>query len=128
MRRYAAPTSLVRGSATQLQEAFIQLVQNARDAMRQGGTLTVETSVPDANLVRVAIGDTGRGIDPHHLPRIFDPFFTTKENWTGVGMGLSLVHKTIEDHGGAIQVQSELGQGATFWMTFPVFVAGAHLP
>jgi two-component system NtrC family sensor kinase len=127
IRRYAAPTPQIRGSATQLQEAFIQLIQNARGAMPDGGTLTLETSVPDANLVRVAVGDTGRGIDPQHLPRIFDPFFTTKENWTGVGLGLSMVHKTIEDHGGAIQVHSEPGRGAIFWMTFPVYRAVAHL-
>jgi signal transduction histidine kinase len=123
LRRYSKVTPAVRGSATQLQEAFIQLIQNARGAMPAGGTITVETSVPDQQLVRVAVGDTGRGIDPAHLPRIFDPFFTTKENWRGVGLGLSLVHKTVEDHGGTIQVQSEPGRGTTFWMTFP-----AHLP
>jgi two-component system, NtrC family, sensor kinase len=128
VRRYAVPTPLVRGSATQLQEAFIQLIQNARGAMPGGGRLTVETSVPGADLVRVAIGDTGRGIDSQHLSRIFDPFFTTKENWTGVGLGLSLVHKTVEDHGGVIQVQSEVGRGATFWLTFPAYVGAARLP
>ena len=127
VRRYASPLPLVRGSATRLQEAFIQLIQNARGAMPDGGTLTLETSAPDPTLVRVAVSDTGRGIDPQHLARIFDPFFTTKENWTGVGLGLSLVHKTVEDHGGVIQVQSELGRGATFWMTFPVHTGGAHL-
>ncbi|MES1157469.1 MAG: ATP-binding protein [Haliangium ochraceum] len=127
VRRYAVPTPHVRGSATQLQEAFIQLIQNARGAMPSGGTLTVETSVPDRNLVRVAVGDTGRGIDAQVLPRIFDPFFTTKETWTGVGLGLSLVHKTVEDHGGAIQVHSEVGHGTVFWMTFPIFSGGVHL-
>jgi two-component system NtrC family sensor kinase len=127
VRRYAPQTPLVRGSATQLQEAFIQLIQNARDAMREGGVLTVETTVPTPELVRVAIGDTGRGIDPNHLPRIFDPFFTTKEQWTGVGLGLSLVHKTIEDHGGTIQVQSEPGRGTTFWITFPTATGGSQL-
>jgi signal transduction histidine kinase len=128
VRRYASPTPPVRGNVTQLQEAFIQLIQNARGAMPSGGTLTLEISVPDANLVRVTVGDTGRGIDPQHLPRIFDPFFTTKETWTGVGLGLSLVHKAIEDHGGVTQVASEVGRGTTFSMTFPVYVGGAHLP
>jgi signal transduction histidine kinase len=127
VRNYTAPAPPVRGNATQLQEAFIQLIQNARGAMPGGGTLTLEMSVPDANLVRLGIGDTGRGIDPLHLPRIFDPFFTTKETWTGVGLGLSLVHKAVEDHGGAIHVQSDVGQGAMFWMTFPIHVGGAHL-
>lgn len=128
VRRYTAAPAQVRGNGTQLQEAFIQLIQNARGAMPTGGTLTLEISAPDVHLVRVSIGDTGRGIDPLHLPRIFDPFFTTKETWSGVGLGLSLVHKTIEDHGGVIQVQSDIGRGATFWMTFPVYTGGAHLP
>jgi signal transduction histidine kinase len=128
VRRFASPAPAVRGSATQLQEAFIQLIQNARGAMRTGGTLTIETAVPDEKLVRVAVGDTGRGIDPAHLPRIFDPFFTTKEDWSGVGLGLSLVHKTVEDHGGSIQVQSEPGRGTTFWLTFPAHLgATTHL-
>jgi signal transduction histidine kinase len=121
VRRYQPKLPSVRGSAMQLQETFIQLIQNARGAMPRGGLLTLETSVPDDTLVRVAISDTGRGIAPEHLPRIFDPFFTTKANWTGVGLGLSLVHKTIEDHGGLVQVQSELGAGSTFRMTFPVY-------
>ena len=128
IRRLPTQTPPVRGNATQLQEAFIQLIQNARGAMPTGGRLTLELTVPDANLVRIAIGDTGRGIDPQHLPRIFDPFFTTKEDWKGVGLGLSLVHKAIEDHGGVIQVQSEIGRGTTFWMTLPVHLGMVRLP
>jgi signal transduction histidine kinase len=115
---------MVRGSATQLQEAFIQLIQNARGAMSApGGKLTVETQVTAERLVRVVISDTGRGIDPQHLPRIFDPFFTTKAgDWTGTGMGLSVVHKTIEDHGATIHVTSEKGKGTSFQITFPAGV------
>ena len=127
---------MIRGSSTQLQEAFIQLVQNARGAMSnvnpasgaRGGTLTLQTSVTSARLVRVVVSDTGRGISPEHLPRIFDPFFTTKaDDWSGVGMGLSVVHKTLEDHGATIQVASELGKGTTFQMTFPANVERAAL-
>jgi two-component system, NtrC family, sensor kinase len=131
VRRYAQPLPMIRGSSTQLQEAFIQLVQNARGAMSnlsnasgaRGGTLTLQTSVTSEKLVRVVVSDTGRGISPEHLPRIFDPFFTTKAgDWSGVGMGLSVVHKTLEDHGATIQVASELGKGTTFQMTFPANV------
>ena len=129
VRRYAQALPMIRGSATQLQEAFIQLVQNARGAMVGGGTLTIETSVTAERLARVTVTDTGRGINAEHLPRIFDPFFTTKAgDWSGLGMGLSVVHTTIEDHGGSIQVQSELGKGTTFQMTFPVSVDKAALP
>jgi two-component system NtrC family sensor kinase len=136
VRRYAQGLPMIRGSATQLQEAFIQLVQNARGAMTngaggarvRGGTLTIETSVTAERLVRATVSDTGRGIAADHLPRIFDPFFTTKAgDWAGVGMGLSVVHKTIEDHGGKIQVQSEVGKGTIFQMTFPVAVEKAPL-
>jgi signal transduction histidine kinase len=130
VRRYAQGLPMIRGSATQLQEAFIQLVQNARGAMSKsgGGRLTIETSVTAEKLARVTVSDTGRGISAEHLPRIFDPFFTTKAgDWTGVGMGLSVVHKTIEDHGGTIQVQSELGKGSTFQMTFPIAAERASL-
>jgi signal transduction histidine kinase len=129
VRRYAQGLPMIRGSATQLQEAFIQLMQNARGAMTPGGgTLTLETTVTAERLARVIVRDTGRGISPEHLPRIFDPFFTTKaDNWSGVGMGLSVVHKTIEDHGGTIQAQSDLGKGTTFQMTFPVAVERAPL-
>jgi signal transduction histidine kinase len=129
VRRYAQGLPMIRGSATQLQEAFIQLLQNARSAMRAGGgRLTLETSVTGEKLARVTVTDTGRGISAEHLPRIFDPFFTTKAgDWSGVGMGLSVVHKTIEDHGGTIQVQSELGKGSSFQMTFPVATERAPL-
>jgi signal transduction histidine kinase len=125
VRRYAAELPMIRGSATQLQEAFIQLIQNARGAMSSppGGRLTVETQVTAERLVRFVLSDTGRGIDPQHLPRIFDPFFTTKAgDWTGTGMGLSVVHKTIEDHGATIQVTSEKGKGTTFQISFPAGV------
>jgi signal transduction histidine kinase len=107
-----------------LQETLIQLIQNARAAMAgmASGALTIEATLAAERLVRVTVRDTGRGISPEHLPRIFDPFFTTKTgDWGGVGMGLSVVHKTIEDHGGTIQAHSEVGKGTTFVMTFPSF-------
>ncbi|HET6150451.1 MAG TPA: ATP-binding protein [Polyangia bacterium] len=126
VRRYATSAPPVRGNAVQLQEAFIQLIRNARAAMDGGGTLTIATTVPDDKLLRVTISDTGHGIDPAHLPRIFDPFFTTKGDWAGIGMGLSVVHKTVEDHGGSIEVDSDVDKGTRFVLTFPTHVrAGA---
>ena len=126
VRRMPA-AAIVRGSAPQLQEAFMQLLQNAAKAMPEGGTLSVELDPTGAGLVRVAVKDTGRGIRAQDVERIFDPFFTTKDDWSGVGLGLSLVHKTIEEHGGTIRVESEVGRGTTFWMTFPADRGGAHL-
>jgi signal transduction histidine kinase len=127
VRKYAA-TPAVRGSATQLQESFIQIIQNARSAMKKGGTLTLETSLIEDKLVRVRIGDTGTGIAPEHLPRIFDPFFTTKGDRSGTGLGLSFVHRTVEDHGGAVTVDSSVGGGTIFTLTFPADEGRAHRP
>jgi signal transduction histidine kinase len=127
IRRFAAEVPPVRGNSTQLQETFMQLLQNALKAMPNGGTLTVEVTAPDSALCRVSITDTGRGIKAADLPRIFDPFFTTKDDWSGVGLGLSLVHKAIEDHGGTIRAESTVGKGTTFSMTFPADGGRAHL-
>jgi signal transduction histidine kinase len=127
VRKYE-PTSPVRGSATQLQESFIQIIQNARNAMKPGGTLTLETRMVEDALVRVRIADTGAGISPEHLPRIFDPFFTTKGDRSGPGLGLSFVHRTVEDHGGTIKVESSVGGGTTFVLSFPADAGRAHRP
>ncbi|MES1164251.1 MAG: ATP-binding protein, partial [Verrucomicrobiota bacterium] len=118
----------VRGNATQLQESFIQIVQNARSAMKRGGTLTLEAHRVEDALVRVSISDTGTGIAAEHLPRIFDPFFTTKGDRSGTGLGLSFVHRTVEDHGGTIKVESSVGGGTTFLITFPADEGRAHRP
>ncbi|HEX7598098.1 MAG TPA: ATP-binding protein, partial [Polyangia bacterium] len=124
--RVPSPSPPVRGSALQVQAALIQLIQNARAAMETGGTLTLETTRPEDKLVRLRVTDTGRGIKPEQLSRIFDPFFTTKAQRTDTGIGLSMVHKIIEDHGGTIRVESQVGQGTTFWLTFPI-AEGASL-
>jgi two-component system NtrC family sensor kinase len=127
VRHFGPDVPAVRGNSTQLQETFMQLLQNALKAMPNGGTLTVEITAPDSALARVAITDSGRGIKAADLPRIFDPFFTTKDDWSGVGLGLSLVHKTVEDHGGSIRADSTVGKGSTFTMTFPADGGRAHL-
>ena len=127
VKRVAAQSPPVRGNALQLQAAFIQLIQNAVAAMEAGGTLTLETTLPEENLLRVRFSDTGRGIRPEHLSRIWDPFFTTKAQRTDTGIGLSVVHKIIEDHGGTIRVESAVGVGTTFWITLPVEQKASHL-
>ncbi len=128
IRRYeAAPP--VRASATQLEEAFIQLIQNARSAMlgQRGGKLTLEIKAIENKLVRVTVADTGAGISAENLPRIFDPFFTTKSSdRSGSGLGLSFVHRIVEDNGGTIQVESTPGSGTKFVLTFPADAGKAH--
>jgi signal transduction histidine kinase len=127
-KRIPSPGPPVRGNAAQLQAAVIHLIQNARHAMAGGGTLTLESSLPEAGLLRLKVADTGHGIDPEHLPRIFDPFFTTKARHADTGIGLSVVHKIIEDHGGTIRVESQRGLGTSFSITLPIAGGGAHLP
>jgi len=127
VKRVAESSPPVRGNALQLQAAFLQLLQNAIAAMEEGGVLTVETTLPGENLLRVRVSDTGRGIKPEHLSRIFDPFFTTKTQRTDTGIGLSVVHKIIEDHNGTIRVESAVGSGTTFWVTLPIDVEASHL-
>jgi two-component system NtrC family sensor kinase len=126
-RKVQSPSPAIRGNAPQLQAAIMQLVQNACFAMPDGGRLYIETATPEPALLRMRISDTGRGIPADLLPRIFDPFFTTKARRTDTGIGLSVVHKIIEDHGGKIRVESEPGKGTTFWITFPIDRGASHL-
>jgi len=126
-RHFATDVPAVRAIPSQLQEAFVQILTNARNAMPTGGQLTVETSQQNGKLVTVRIADTGAGIRPEHLDRIFDPFFTTKAEWGATGLGLSLVHKIVEGHGGKIAVDSAPGQGAIFTLTLPADLGELHL-
>lgn len=120
-KRIVSPSPPIRGSAFQLQAAIIHIIKNASSAMEDnGGVLTLETSLPTAKVLQLRISDTGHGIKAENLSRIFDPFFTTKKRWDETGMGLAVVHKIIEDHGGQIRAESQEGQGTSFFLTFPL--------
>ncbi|MFT5432116.1 MAG: two-component system cell cycle sensor histidine kinase/response regulator CckA, partial [Myxococcota bacterium] len=123
----------VEGDATQLQQVVMNLCLNARDAMPDGGTLTIETSLCDSAtlatahgpiwrpgpFVRLMIRDTGIGMTKETVHRVFDPFFTTKEKGKGTGLGLALVYGVIKNHGGCVDVQSTPGGGASFQCYLP---------
>ena len=117
---YADGLDQVNASKDQLRQVFLNIVANGRDAMPNGGTLTVTTS-GDAENVIIEISDTGIGIKEEHLDKIFDSFFTTKEEIKGVGLGLSVCYGFIKDHGGDIVVKSREGTGTAFTITLPVF-------
>jgi two-component system NtrC family sensor kinase len=117
----AQSSAMVKGSNGKLQQVFLNLFLNARDAMESGGVLTVETQHKDKS-VRVIVADTGAGIAQENLTRIFDPFFTTKGTRKGTGLGLSVSYGIVREHGGEIEVESRPGQGARFTLTFPEFV------
>ena len=113
------PLPPVKANAGKLQQVFLNLFLNARDAMETGGTLEVR-SRSEGPAVWVDVIDTGRGILPENLPRIFDPFFTTKTGRKGTGLGLSVTYGIVREHGGVIEVESRPGQGTRFHLEFPL--------
>jgi PAS domain S-box-containing protein len=117
---FAQNLGLVNASKNQLRQIFLNMVANARDAMPNGGTLTVATRA-GSEKVTIEIKDNGTGIREEHIDKIFDSFFTTKGEVKGVGLGLSVCYGFIKDHGGDIQVKSRAGAGTTFTITLPVY-------
>jgi signal transduction histidine kinase len=97
---------------------LLNLVINARDAMNGVGAIVVSTGLDDAGRVAIEVADTGCGIPEEHLPKIFEPFFSTK-GVQGNGLGLAAVRSIVEEHGGAIRVDSEAGRGAIFTIFLP---------
>jgi PAS domain S-box-containing protein len=117
---------LVRGSANKLQQVFLNLFLNARDAMPGGGLLEVRTAAHNGS-VEIDIADTGAGIPREHIHRIFDPFFTTKASGRGTGLGLSVSYGIIKEHAGKIDVRSTPGKGTSFHVEFPAGRKAAHV-
>jgi two-component system, NtrC family, sensor kinase len=112
----------IAGNAGRLQQVFLNLFLNAKDAMGTGGTLRIATSNGEG--VSVTVSDTGSGIAPEHIHRIYDPFFTTKTaregQPRGTGLGLSVTYGIIQEHAGKIRVESRAGEGTTFYLDFPL--------
>ena len=132
-RTLEASLDTIRADADQMEQVFLNFFLNAMDAMKRGGELTVETEIrtgdslvthllPEAEKRRealcISIRDTGVGIKKEDIARVFDPFFTTKD--FGTGLGLSVVHGIIEEHGGQIEVESEVAKGTAFHIFLPL--------
>ncbi len=116
----AAALPLTVADRSQIENAIVNLGINARDAMPEGGTLTISTRLGTAKGVEVAVSDTGEGMDAETLARAADPFFTTKPVGKGSGLGLSQVYGTVEQHGGSVEIVSTPGTGTTVRMFLPV--------
>ena len=132
-QRLGAQRAVTIGDPSALQNALLNLLLNARDAMPEGGTVEFSTrsvdiappvpphansNLPPGSYLEIAVADTGSGIAPDVIGKVFEPFFTTKD--AGVGMGLAAVKGTILEHQGSVQVDSQLGKGTTFRLQLPV--------
>ena len=131
---FTSEVAIVNGDEGQIQQAMLNIFINARDAMPNGGTLTIETSpvhyseqdrstlsgeTRSGSYIAVKVVDDGIGMSKEVQQRMFEPFFTTKEQGKGTGLGLSVVYGVVNGHGGYISVQSEQGKGTTFSILFP---------
>ncbi|MGH2958254.1 MAG: ATP-binding protein, partial [Solirubrobacterales bacterium] len=122
----------------QLEQVLMNLGLNARDAMPDGGTLTISVSADEideeyvekhpwsrpGNYVRITVADDGVGIDENTLPHIFDPFFTTRTDTGGTGLGLSVTRAIVEQHGGLVRASSKLGAGTAISVYLPALPVG----
>lgn len=117
-RELSADRPRVEGNDNRIQHVLLNLMNNSRDAMAGGGTITVTTAV-SGNVVEIIVKDSGEGIPEEVLDNIFDPFFTTKDVGKGTGLGLAVSYGMIQDMGGVIEADSVEGEGTTFTITLP---------
>ena len=126
-RDYDTDAPLVIGNPGKLQQVFTNLLLNARDAIPDGGRITLKTSVSEDDSLVVEVSDTGIGIAPENVAKIYDPFYTTKGVGRGTGLGLAVTYGIIQEHSGHISVDSVPGRGTTFRITLPAAHARARL-
>ncbi len=112
----ALPT--VEGDAHQIEQVMLNLAMNACEAMPNGGTLLISSLAADGKVL-VKFTDTGCGIKEEHLDQIFEPFFSTKPVGKGTGLGLSVSYGIVQEHGGALEVESQEGKGSVFTVVLP---------
>ncbi len=118
MRDYAPDAPPVLVDPDLMRQVFLNLINNASDAVKEGDTITLSTRL-DCDVVKATIADTGHGLDSEQLEKIFMPFFTTKDVGKGTGLGLPISLNIVEGMGGRIEVQSEPGKGSAFTVVLP---------
>jgi two-component system NtrC family sensor kinase len=119
-KEIASDLPVVQGKRQDLQQAFVNILLNAIQAMPDGGLITIRAGLGPPGYLQIDISDTGIGIKPEALEHIFDPFYTTKQSEQGTGLGLSIVYNIIRTHGGYIQVKSKVDKGTTFSIFLPI--------
>ena len=117
----------LRGDENKLQQVFVNLAVNAFDAMPAGGWLTITTRSEGGQVV-TEVADTGEGIAPEDIRRIYDPFFSTRKKSGGNGLGLSISYGIVQEHGGAMEVESDVSSGTRFLIRFPAAVSASERP
>jgi two-component system NtrC family sensor kinase len=127
VRAYQPDQSFVFGNGGKLQQIFTNLLLNARDAIPNGGKITISTTSDDNDSLMVEITDTGIGIAPENVAKIYDPFYTTKGVGRGTGLGLAVSYGIVQEHSGHISVESTPGQGTTFRISLPTSNLRARL-
>ncbi len=120
VRSYCREDVFVLADKTQLGQVFLNLINNAIDAIEDHGKITITTTLQWADRVRIDIADTGKGMTPEQLPKLFTPFYTTKQTGKGTGLGLSISYAIVKSLAGEITVASTPGQGSTFSIFLPV--------
>jgi signal transduction histidine kinase len=119
---FADSLPLMAGSSDRLQQLFLNLINNSLDAMPKGGEIQIHTGVEGkpgkSQRILVDFIDTGTGMTPEVMSHIFDPLYTTKDRGHGTGLGLVIVSQIVAEHGGRVEVESELGKGTRFRLTF----------
>ena len=123
---FSSEPLLIHGNNGRMQQVFMNLILNARDAMPEGGQLSISTRQKNST-VFIEVADSGIGIANRDLRKIYDPFFTTKSGSRGTGLGLAVSYGIIREHSGTVQVKSEPGQGTTFHLAFPASRKVVHV-
>jgi PAS domain S-box-containing protein len=127
LRSYDRDSPRVYGNSGKLQQVFTNLLLNARDAIPDGGRITISTSSSEDGSLTVEVSDTGVGIAPENVAKIYDPFYTTKGVGRGTGLGLAVSYGIVQEHTGHISVESIPGQGTSFRITLPTARGRARL-
>jgi signal transduction histidine kinase len=126
---FAAALPAVEEDRLQLRLVFLNLISNASDALPAGGPLTVRSraGAMAGPAVVVEFADTGIGVQPSDLPKLWEPFFTTKPEGKGIGLGLAICRRSVEQHHGTIEIETKPGQGATVRITLPAIDEGIEV-